>query len=473
MTTRRSSTVTLLAASLLLVIQVPIATASGRPQAMASAPSAASSVAKTALDRYVEAPDPSYKYEVVATVPGKDHTTTLVDMTSQTWRSPSEVDRTVWKHWLFVVTPSEVRHAKAFLYITGGNNTSPAPKNADENLVRIATTTKSVVAELRMVPNQPLAFAEDKRPRVEDDMIAYTWDKFLRGGDDQWPARLPMTKAAVRAMDTVVSVCGAGNVKIDGFVVAGASKRGWTTWATAAVDTRVVAIVPLVIDLLNIVPSFKHHLAVYGYYAPAVSEYEDLGIMKWEDSPRYRELMTIEEPYEYRDRLTMPKYIVNATGDQFFVPDSWKFYFEALPGTKYLRYVPNADHSMRGTDVWQSALAFYNAVLTGATLPQFTWKVEKDGTIRVNAKDPPSAVKLWQVTNPGARDFRLSSIGAKWKSAPLTARGNGEYVAKVAKPKRGFTAYLVELTFPSGLEEAPFKFTTGVKVVPDVEPFRP
>ena len=86
-----------------------------------------------------------------------------------------------------------------------------------------------------------------------------------------------MTKAAVRAMDTVVSYCAGGNVPIDGFVVAGGSKRGWTTWTTAAVDRRVVAIVPIVIDLLNIEPSFKHHLAAYGFWAPAVGDYEDDG----------------------------------------------------------------------------------------------------------------------------------------------------------------------------------------------------
>ena len=326
--------------------------------ALAPAPGAA----KTALDRYVGAPDPSYKYELAATIPGEGYTAFVLDMTSQTWRAPGEVDRTAWKHWLTVITPDKVRHPKAFLYITGGSNNNPAPKAADENLARVAVLTGSVVAELRMVPNQPLTFLDDKQPRSEDEIVAYTWDKFLRGGDDQWPLRLPMTKAAVRAMDAVVSYCASQKVAVDGFVVAGASKRGWTAWTTAAVDRRVVAVVPLVIDLLNIVPSFKHHLAVYGYYAPAVADYEELGIMAWSDSPRYRALMAIEEPYEYRQRLTMPKFMVNATGDQFFVPDSWRFYLDQLPGVTSLRYVPNADHSLRGTDAWLSVLAWYHAL---------------------------------------------------------------------------------------------------------------
>ena len=60
--------------------------------------------------------------------------------------------------------------------------------------------------------------------------------------------------------------------------------------------------------------------------------------------------MRIEDPYFYRDRLTMPKYVVNAGGDQYFPPDSSKFYFDDLVGPKYLRYVPNADHSLRGSD---------------------------------------------------------------------------------------------------------------------------
>ncbi len=429
----------------------------------------------TALDKYVAAPDPSYKYELVKTIPGNGYTTYVLDMTSQTWRSTSEVNRNVWRHWMIIIKPDEVKSSKSFLYISGGSNANPAPSSVDQQIAQIATMTKSVVTELRMVPNQPLIFADDKKFRSEDEMIAYTWDKFLRTGDETWPARLPMTKAAVRAMDTVVSFCGSeagGNVKIDGFVVAGGSKRGWTTWTTAAVDKRVVAIIPIVIDLLNIEPSFKHHYEVYGYYAPAVGDYETMGIMKWEGSPQYRALMKIEEPYEYRHRFTMPKFIINATGDQFFLPDSWQFYYNDLPGVKYLRYVPNAEHSLRGSDAWFTVAACYHAVINNTPLPHYDWSIDKDGTIRVKTKDKPSDVKLWQITNPGARDFRLTSIGPRWKGTKLSESGGGEYVGKVAAPKKGWTAYMVELTFPSGLVLAPFKFTTGVKVIPDTLPFR-
>src|SRR6266487_1381855 len=233
----------------------------------------------------------------------------------------------------------------------------------------------------------------DEQERAEDALIAYTWDKFLRTGNERWPARLPMTKAAVRAMDTITAFCASdagGHSAVDRFFVAGGSKRGWTTWTTAAVDPRVIAIAPLVIDLLNIEPSFMHHWKAYGFWAPAIGDYVALKIMDWNGTPEYRALMKIEEPYEYRARFTLPKFLINASGDQFFLPDSAQFYFNDLPGVKYLRYVPNADHGLKGTDAWQTLLACYHAVLNDLPLPQYSWTLEKDGSMRVTAKDPPS-----------------------------------------------------------------------------------
>src|SRR5205085_8656729 len=124
----------------------------------------------------------------------------------------------------------------------------------------MAVRTKSVIAELRMIPNEPLTFAGETKSRTEDEIIAYTWEKFLKTGDETWPLRLPMTKAAVRAMDTITAFSastenGKAKATVAKFMVSGGSKRGWTTWTTAAVDDRVVAIVPYVIDCLNNIPS--------------------------------------------------------------------------------------------------------------------------------------------------------------------------------------------------------------------------
>jgi PhoPQ-activated pathogenicity-related protein len=429
---------------------------------------------RTALDEYVAAPDTNYSFRVIASVPGRQERTFILEMTSQAWLTTNEVNRPLWKHWLVIVRPNEVAASKSLLFIGGGANDGKPPKGADGSLVQIALATKSVVSELRMVPNQPLVFAGESLERSEDSIIAYTWDKFLRTGDPKWPARLPMTKAAVRAMDTVAAFAASadgGKVNLDGFVVAGGSKRGWTTWTTAAVDNRVVAIIPLVIDVLNIEPSMLHHYAAYGFWAPSIDNYTAFDIMDWTGTPEYRALMKIEEPYEYRDRMTMPKFIINACGDQFFLPDSSQFYFKDLPGTKYLRYVPNADHSLKGSDARQTLLACYNAVLNHLPLPRFGWTLPKDGSIRVTTLDRPSEVGLWQATNPDARDFRLETLGPQWQSAPLSDQGAGVYVGQVPPPRKGWTAFMVELTFPSGCE-APFKFTTQVRVVPDTSPFK-
>jgi len=428
---------------------------------------------QTALDKYVAAPDPNYKWELVNTIPGDGYTTYVIDLTSQQYLTSAEVDHPTWKHWLIVVKPDTVKSDIGFLFVTGGHIGGKPPAAPDPMLTDLAKATGSVASMLQDVPNEPVTFAGETKSRSEDAIIAYTWDKYMRTGDEKWPLRLPMTKSAVRAMDTVTAFCHsdkAGKVNVEKFYVAGGSKRGWTTWTTAAVDKRVIAITPFVIDLLNIEKSFEHHYRAYGFWAPAIKDYEVMHIMDWSGTPQYRALMQIEEPYSYRDRLTMPKFIINDTGDQFFLPDSSQFYFDDLKGEKHLRYVPNTDHSLKGSDARESMQAFYEMVLSGTPRPKYSWKFEKDGSVRVQTMTKPTEVKLWQATDPDARDFRLEKVGAIWTSAPLEEKDRGLYVAKVEKPPKGWTAFFVEMTFP-GIGKYPLKITSGVRVVPDTLPF--
>jgi PhoPQ-activated pathogenicity-related protein len=427
----------------------------------------------TPLDDYVKAPDDNYSYNVVNTIKGEGGTAYVLEMTSQAWRNKGEVDRTIWKHWLTIIKPDDIASNKALLWITGGSNNSSAPGKPDSMVMNIALKSKTVVAELRMVPNQPLVFPDDGRSRSEDAIISYTFNKYIDTGDSTWPLLLPMVKSAVRAMDTIHSHIASvtdNRLQIHEFVVSGGSKRGWTTWLTAAVDKRVIAIIPAVIDVLNMAEQMKHHFAAYGFYSDAIKDYQDMDIFSRLDTPGGARLRGFIDPYSYRDRYTIPKFMINSSGDQFFLSDSAQFYFRDLIGPKYLRYVPNTDHGLGGSDAIESLMAFYVAILKGAPLPEFSWRVRKDGAIGVRTKTEPKAVKLWQATNENARDFRLETIGTAWKSTDISERGPGRYLAEVPAPEKGWTAFFVELTFDSGIG-IPYKFTTEIHVVPDALPF--
>ncbi len=343
---------------------------------------------ETALDRYVAKPDPTYSWKVVRMTTDGGLTQYIVDLKSQTWRSEQDVDRSVWQHWLTIVKPANPASKTAFLSIGGGANGGEPPQSAESRIVMMAKATNSVVAELKMVPNQPIMLNRDGVSRKEDDFIAYTWDQFLKTGDETWPARLPMVKSTVRAMDCVQELLASdagGSIAIEKFVVSGGSKRGWTTWCTAAVDKRVAAAIPIVIDVVNVAACSRHHIAAYGFYAEAIGDYVRHKLTSRREDPRTKLLYAIEDPYSYRERLTMPKFVVNASGDQYFPPDSSQFYFGDLPEEKYLRYVPNADHSLRDSDAMESIIAFYQTILAGSQRPKYSWTFESDGSIRVKS----------------------------------------------------------------------------------------
>jgi len=425
----------------------------------------------TALDRYVKEPDPNYSYNIIKTIGHEDYDTFILEMTSQKWLTEEEVNHPLWEHYMVIVAPTQLRSDIGFLTITGGSKANNAPSEALQTDIKRALETGTVVSTLYMVPNQPLTFSDDNGLlRTEDSIIAYTWDKYLRSSDDKWPLRLPMTKAAVKAMDTISDLMmdkdGGGRI-VDKFVVAGGSKRGWTTWTTAVVDNRVIAIMPIVIDMLNVSESFKHHFEVYGAYSMAVLDYVISGNVNWIDTPQWDALMDIVEPYEYRHRLSLPKYILNSTGDEFFLPDSSQFYWRDLVGEKHLRYVPNSNHSMADTDIYDSVDAWYHSIVHNVKPPRYSWDLSEDGTITVFSIDKPEKVLLWQAHNPDKRNFTQEVIGKAYSSSPLPESESGVYKVKLDPPATGFTAYYVEMHYPSGIE-TPFKFSTGVKVVPDI-----
>ncbi len=428
---------------------------------------------RTALEEYVRAPDEHYRFEIADVDREPLLTQYTIRMQSQAWNPGGLVlNRPIWEHGIALFVPRSITTDTGLLYITGGSNDEDLIGDDEAKLAaRVALLTGSVVAVLFEVPNQPLQFADEPFDHSEDELVAYSWDKAMDTGDYSWPVYLPMVKSAVRAMDTVQAIL----PQIKQFVVTGFSKRGAATWLTAAVDPRVKAIAPGVFDILNFAPQIKHHVKVYGCFAPALEEYYHYQILQRVDTPEGIALGLVVDPYSYirrpgfRNRLSVPKYLINSSGDQFFLPDAARFYWSGLPGEKHIRYVPNSDHSLSNTPVvlantLAGLLGWYRAVLLDLPRPPISWSLNKSGTLVVKTSSAASVARLWQATNATARDFRLDTIGAAWTSSVLPSTAPGVYEVRVPPPRSGWTAYFVEVRYPN---IGPQIYSTRVFVTPD------
>ncbi|MDF2157271.1 PhoPQ-activated pathogenicity-related family protein [Algoriphagus sp. CAU 1675] len=430
---------------------------------------------KNLLRDYVQGPAPDFQYEIVLTKQEEGYDFYVLKMISQKWLSPDLVDQNEWWHWVSMIVPKDSPFETGMMWIGGGSTNSAMPTEPDALILEAAKQTNSIVAQIHNVPFQPITFANDEfGERYEDAIIAYGWMKFLEGGakdeDAIWLARFPMTKAVKLAMDAVTEVALQKNQKdLKKFFVAGASKRGWTTWTTAATDDRVIAIAPVVIDLLNLKPSFQHHWKNYGFWAPAVTDYVREGVMDWMGTPEFDRLLELTEPYSFVDQLDIPKLLINASGDQFFQPDSWEFYWNDLKGEKHVQYVPNFGHDLSKSDAFPNLISFYASILNQSKRPEYHWEIEGDKIlIKTTPSNKPVSVKLWSAYNPLSRDFRIDEFGPNWVAEEIPMNESGELEILMKTPEEGFRGYFVELTF---VGETPLKVTSGIEVLPRDYPY--
>ncbi len=100
-----------------------------------------------------------------------------------------------------------------------------------------------------------------------------------------WPSYMPMVKAMATAMDATQEFlsqceeCGMKDHVPKAWVPFGASKRGWCSWLLAAVDKRVPAISPVVMDGLNMTALFHRWYENYGGWTFIAYDYVDAGVM--------------------------------------------------------------------------------------------------------------------------------------------------------------------------------------------------
>jgi PhoPQ-activated pathogenicity-related protein len=312
----------------------------------------------------------------------------------------------------------------------------------------LAGKIRAPVAFLYDVPNQPLLGG-----KKEDALISETFVRFLATKDESWPLLFPMAKSVVKAMDALQAFAKEEwHQPVEAFLVTGGSKRGWTSWLTAAADDRVKAIAPMVIDTLNMPAQLPHQLESFGKYSEQIGDYTGKGLAAIAETPQGKRLYELVDPYAYRDRLTLPKLLINGNNDRYWSTDALNLYWDELKGPKWVLYVPNAGHDLHQQDdsgagysrVRNGLAGFARHQVTGKPMPELHWKHDDaDGKLRltVTSKPPPLAARLWVAEAP-TRDFR----DAKWQERPATLQ-DGAVAGEVAPPAKGCLAFYGELEF--------------------------
>ncbi|HEV8344201.1 MAG TPA: PhoPQ-activated protein PqaA family protein [Candidatus Binatia bacterium] len=395
------------------------------------------------LEKYVRKPEAQFGWKLKDKIEIEQSGDRIYDLhfVSQTWQEIT------WEHQLQVYQPKSVApNSTMFLWVTGG---SARPTHASLGL-ELARKIKAPVAFLYHIPNQPLLESKLR----EDDLIAETFVRYLKSKDENWPLLLPMVKSAVKAMD-VLQAFGKQewSEPINGFIISGASKRGWTTWLTAAIDRRVRAISPVVIDTLNMRAQMARQLEAFGSYSATLAPYTSRGLVPIPETPEGERLLSMVDPWAYRDRLALPKLIINGSNDFYWVTDALNLYWNELRGDKWVLYVPNAGHNLLRQDgansdpfayLINSLAAFSRHQMSGRSMPNLKWKHETlNGRQRltIEATPAPTGARLWVAQAP-TQDFRR----AKWREQAVSF-SKGTVIGEVTSPQEGYLAFYGELDY--------------------------
>lgn len=413
-----------------------------------------------ALRHYINNDDKSFAWELRDSLNTDNATAYRLRMQSQTWREFK------WIHELVVIVPYKLTNSEALIHISGGsaneNTGEPNYHNWDDSLIgfmtEIATQCEAITAILWQVPRQPLYGG-----KYEDELVSYTFHNFQNDKDQTWPLLFPMTKSAIRAMDAIEEFSSVKNLatKADSFVINGISKRGWTTWLTAASgDKRVVAIAPMVIDILNMPVSVPYQRHMFGSYSIQIQDYVNLGLTEEVVSDAGKELVAMIDPYSYRDKYTMPKMLFFGTNDEYWTVDAVKNYIDGIPGEKYISYTTNAGHGQGDMKAAYNALeAFFRQTIDGMEYPKFDYKIKEgkgSATLTIKAdKRHLEEVILWEAESEN-KDFRK----CKFVPSEQGIAHTGKAKVMINYPKTGYKAFLVMAKYkhPNGNE--PYNITT-------------
>jgi PhoPQ-activated pathogenicity-related protein len=367
----------------------------------------------------------------------------IVTMTSQSWNGQ------LWRHRLFVYRPTnlDLSNASALMVLSSGRPLDDAPEDAEDHrfigelamLIPAAETSGTLVAVLSNTLHQPMFDG-----LIENDLLAHSFEQYLHEGIEEQPVVFPLVAAIRRAMDSLQHLARERFAHtVEFFTLSGLSKRGWGAWLAAGVDLRVKAVVPVMMDFIDIPSQVRHQREVWGDISPKLKPFEDRQIFARLDTPRGQALLDWIDPIRWPRCREVAKLLISASNDEYWPFGSAARMMPRLAEESWHSMIANARHGSLDLDAINGAIfAMHLHAADVESLPSVGCEVTTTSAkLRFDPlveSDHKPDWRLWSATMPTA-DFRE----AIWSRAAL---GQSQ-VAKIDTPTKGHLACFLESDF--------------------------
>jgi len=237
----------------------------------------------------------------------------VLNVTSLRWLDTSRAvgpQGDIWSHLVYVIIPNNLTYTNtSHAYLTGQFSKNDVP-NKVANLfdidVLMATSvsehSQAVTIAVKNIPNGPIVFPSDpdKTPRIDDALLAWAWHEYFIDPkhDPEWLPHLPMVKAGFQTMRAAQEFLLQEKIAdTKGWVVSGASKRGWAAYGVATARCAACVNVKAIIPIVPIVPDLDEELhrmwKAYDGFSWIFSDYLATNITQWVDEPIFKQAMKI------------------------------------------------------------------------------------------------------------------------------------------------------------------------------------
>lgn len=313
----------------------------------------------------------------------------FLNVTTINWMTPNDTTIYTWWHRVVVFIPdnydNNIQQHLYFRNFEGRNRKADDLENLTaeeidaefdfghfafemENLAETASKAGTIAAVQFDSPAEAMQFKFDPtlKIRTEDEMAAFSWVYYLKSVmaganklDIDVIMQVPTAKSTIKTFNAIRDfVLETEDITLTKYSISGVSKRGQNAWTVAAFDDRVMAVMPVVYNFLNVDEYLNEHFRQFGAWSFALYPYFVEGLPVFKDAPEFQNLLCIADPYRYLYKYAnrnLPILNTGTTGDQFMLVQSSDAYLPAFrektDNNIYRRTIHNLTHYVQYPDL--------------------------------------------------------------------------------------------------------------------------